>query len=136
MYHSSSFCCCKFGVESLKVKFEGNPGLIYDADRRKIIYSKIQIDDIKLLRQNDKKKFSFSVNTLPSENESPISITEKEIKIYVNIYANIGSEGGLRTAQANNLNTAIIKAKSDVVVLGKTLYETSTIKNRGPIPPK
>ena len=42
----------------------------------------------------------------------------------------------MRTAQANNLNTAIIKAKSDVVVLGKTLYETSTIKNRGPIPPK
>ena len=136
-----------FLIEDLVVEviFEGNsldeskviPGKgFYDADRRKIIYSKIQIDDIKLLRQNDKKKFSFSVNTLPSENESPISITEKEIKIYVNIYANIGSEGGLRTAQANNLNTAIIKAKSDVVVLGKTLYETSTIKNRGPIPPK
>ena len=80
--------------------------------------------------------FSFSAKTLPSENESPISITEKEIKIYANIYANIGSEEGLRTAQANNLNTSIIKAKSDVVVLGKTLYSTSSITNKGPIPPK
>ena len=136
-----------FLIEDLVVEiiFEGNaldeskvsPGKgFYDGDRRKIIYNKIQVDNIKLLKVGEKERFSFSINTLPSENESPISITEKQIKIHADIYGNLSTDDGFRLAQAQNLNTTIIKAKTDIITSAKTLHSTSFLQNTGPIPPK
>ncbi len=104
----------------------------FDEVKREIVWDKKQLRSFASVSAGESGILSFKFNALPNRIE--FSQPQKNVQVRVSARAKRISTG--KTERIQNIAVGRVNVRSVLQATGTTLYQTSTIENSGPIPPR